>query len=167
MKRFVPVVLTLCLLVVSRIGATQTQGHPTVSYFGHQRCGVVDPTLLPPQTRISFDMDGDGRIEHLIANGAVIELHRIQPGSNPPVLIREAILYSSHHPTPYICVDLALHDYDEDGELELIYGTPDELMIFEIVGQRLRDVFLENQSFLPTADVKFHFNGIRPVLRAR
>lgn len=98
---------------------------------------MVNTDLLPPRTYLSFDVDGDGELEHFVATWGGVEQLRQQRGSVPPVFVHEATVYSGSSANQYSCADLVAHDVDHDGDLDLVFASHRELVVLENRAGRL------------------------------
>ncbi len=156
----------LALLLVPRAAESQ-QRIPVPQYHDRTRCGYAAPYRLPPRVELQADLDGDGTPEHYIANAGGVELHVVQPGSVPPSLVLRSRVYTTGANPRYACVDLRASDLDGDGDLDLIYGSPAELVVLTNEGGRLRVTRREPQSFEATADVRIRIRGRQVSLQTR
>jgi hypothetical protein len=131
----------------------------TVTYHDRHRCGVVVADYLAPRTHLRADLDGDGEVEHYVGTWGGVERHRVQPGSHPPTLVRDAVVYTSTQNHQYSCVDLAAGDVDRDGDLDVVFGAHSELVVLRNDAGRLVVARREPQSFSPEADVRIRVAG--------
>jgi hypothetical protein len=156
-----------CLVVVvGGAGLAWAQaGAAGPQYFDRHRCGVVDAYRLAPRTLLLADFDGDGQRERYVANAGGVERHRVQPGSVPPTTVRESVVYRSSVTPQYSCVDLRAHDVDRDGDIDLIFGSPAELVVLENRQGRLRVQRRQPQQWSPEADVRLDVGPGGPRLR--
>lgn len=135
------------------------------TYHDRARCGVADPVVLPPLTHLQVDLDGDSTPEHYFANSGGVERHGYRRGSNPPTLVREAVIYSSNTTGRYACADLRPMDVDGDGDSDLIYGSHAELVVLTNEGGRFRVARREPQTLPITANVRIELRNGQPALR--
>ncbi len=157
--------ITATIFVFASLTAQAERSPAAITqYMHHSRCGIVAPMKLPPLTYARGDIDADGTTDHFFANWGVIERHRIQngarqPSSDIPITVRESIVYSSTTNEQYTCVDLRLHDIDSDGDLDMVYASPRELVVLENRGGRFTLKRQEPQSFAREADVRIQIRG--------
>ena len=147
----------LTLLFVETASGEAERG--ATQYYGRNQCGIVDVTKLPPRTYLTVDIDGDGQPEHFIANWGGVEQMRLQPGSTPPVYVLDHVVYRSTTTTQYACADLRAFDVDDDGDADLVFATPAELVVLENRGGRLVVGRRVPQHAPPEADVRIRQQG--------
>lgn len=147
--------LAVYLVAASPGAATAERARPsgTTEYQGQNQCGIVDVTRMPPFAHARGDVDGDGVVDHFIANWGGVERERVQRDSIPETLVRVGTVYTSTATPQYSCVDLRLVDLDGDGDLDMIFASPRELVVLENRGGRFTVIRREPQSLDPHAMV--------------
>ena len=123
-------------------------------YHDRARCGVVDATRLAPRVHLQVDLDGDGEREHYIANWGGVERHHVREGSHPPVLVRDATIFRTTAAPQFSCIDLVAVDADGDSDLDLVFGSPRELVVLENRNGRLSVTRREPQDHPSQADIR-------------
>ncbi|MFH1064349.1 MAG: hypothetical protein V1729_04675 [Candidatus Woesearchaeota archaeon] len=130
MKSLAKVVAIAALSIFSAGGARPAPKSTTV-YHNQDRCGRAiteyDHHVMFPLTYAKGDIDGDRKPEHLYANW-----HRVDQFKEGDYgSIYDKNIYDNGSAERSTCVDLRLKDLDDDGDLDLVYLTSREVVVFK------------------------------------
>jgi len=122
------------LLTASVAGAEPRVPLPTTTTtrIDDWRCGESWGTYLTsPTTYVYGDVDGDGTVDHFYATPDGVDRYRVQEGTIPETLVRASTVYAARGIDHFVCVDLRFADVDDDGDLDMVFASPQELVVLE------------------------------------
>ena len=131
----------LCVVSFSSSSGAErarSPGHMQVSHYDTWRCGQSHAYNSPPRAYARGDVDGDGVEDHFYANWGGVERFRVQEGTVPETLIRHSSIYRSSASHAHACVDLRFGDLDDDGDLDMVFASPQEVVILHQQRGRFR-----------------------------
>lgn len=154
--------VALCLLFVSPpSGAEQARasGNMQVSHYDTWRCGQSYALNSPPRAYARGDVDGDGVEDHFYASWGGVERYRVQEGTVPETLVRHSSVYRSSSSHAHACVDLQFADLDDDGDLDMVFASPQELVVLHQQNGRFRVARREALQMESTSQPRIAING--------